>query len=314
MKQIFNKTILLGSLAVGLAAILWSLDGVFIRPRFYQFPAALIVFLEHLFGFLLLSIFLFKDWASVKAMKRTNWIALFWISLFGGLLGTLFITKAFFAAFDGNITFATVIILQKLQSVFALLLARLLLGEKLRPNFYLWASFAIVSAYFIAFGKHGFNPVDLNFANSAAFFALFAAFAFGSSTVFGKKIVTNIPFSTAASLRFGLTTILALFYIFLTGDITKLGSLEGVHWLLLVAVVFSSGAIALFIYYFGLKRIPASFATLFELFWPVSAITLDYFINKNSLTLTQIVAVVVLLFSLFQILEIKNPLGRKQNM
>ncbi len=301
-----KSRLVIGSLSVAIAATLWSLDGVFIRPKFYQFPAALIVFWEHFLGFLVLSPFLIKGRKALTSMLLQDWISILWVCLFGGLIGTLFITKAFFAAFAGSVSFSTVIILQKLQPVFALFIARLILKEKLTKRFYLWAVLAIISAYLIGFGKNGINITKLNFLHSAAFFALIAAFAFGSSTVFGKKIVTDIDFKTATALRFGLTSILALVFIVVSKDIYATSTLSSIHWGFLIVIVFTSGAVALFIYYYGLKRIPASFATLFELFWPITAIVMDYFINKNSLSLVQISATMILLFSLYKILGLKG--------
>ncbi len=67
------------------------------------------------------------------------------------------ITEAYFAAFAGETTFATVIILQKLQPFFALVLAALVLKEYLSKWFYIWATIAIFSAYMIAFGALGKN-------------------------------------------------------------------------------------------------------------------------------------------------------------
>ena len=126
-----DKRILIGSGAIMLAALFWSLDGVFLRPKFYILPASLVVFLEHSLGFIVLSPFLFLHWYKVKKLSRKSWLAILWVCVFGGLLGTLMITKAFFAAMLGETTFSTVIILQKLQPIFALIMARLILKEKL---------------------------------------------------------------------------------------------------------------------------------------------------------------------------------------
>ncbi|MBU0626331.1 DMT family transporter [Patescibacteria group bacterium] len=60
------------------------------------------------------------------------------------------------------------------------------------------------------------------------------------------------------------------------------------HWLYLLIIVFTSGALAMFLYYFGLKRVKASQATILELFRPLSAVILDYSINGNILTPVQI--------------------------
>lgn len=305
MKKILtrDKSIILGAVAIMLAALLWSLDGVFLRPKFYHLPAALVVFLEHFLGFIVLVPFMILGWAKLQRLRRKDWGAIFWVSVFGGLLGTLMITKAFFAAIGGEVTFATVVILQKLQPVFALLMARIILGERLSRRFYLWAAIAIVSAYFLAFSKTGLNLGEINFFHHAAWFSLLAAFAFGSSTVFGKRIVNHLDFKLTTALRFGLTSLLALLFIFFTGDLFKLNEIDGLHWGLLLVIVFTSGAGAMFIYYFGLKKVTASTATICELSWPLSAVFLDYLLNKNTLDSIQIVASVILLVAFYKIVR-----------
>ena len=317
-KENKNFQLVIGAIAVGVAALLWSLDGVFIRPQFYVLPAGLVVFFEHALGFLVLIPFLVKGRKELQQMSPGGWGSLAWVSVWGGLLGTLFITKAFFAAFDPNVgtTLATVVILQKLQPVFALLLARLILKEKLRKDFYLWAILAIVAAYFLAFSQHGgLRLVDIRLIDPAAGYALLAAFAFGSSTVFGKRFTNEVSFPTATTLRFGTTTVLALIFILISGQLSAIPEMQAIHWKLLVLIVFSSGAMSMFIYYFGLKRIPASVATIFELVWPLSAVILDFIINKHSLNAIQYISSAILLLAFFMIargkkqLEAKNTIG-----
>ena len=302
-----STPVVIGALAVGLAALLWSLDGVFIRPKFYELPAGLVVFLEHALGFIVLIPFLVRGRQEVRGMTLRTWGSLSWICLWGGLLGTLFITKAFFAAFDPQVqtTLATVVILQKLQPVFALLLARIILKERLRDDFYIWAVLAVLAAYFLAFAEPGVKLRDVRLIDPAALYAFLAAFAFGSSTVFGKRFTNEVSFETATGLRFGGTLVLALFFVLISGSFAAVPEIRPIHWKLLVVVVFTSGALSMFIYYFGLKRIPASVATIFELFWPLSAVLLDYIINKNTLNAVQYVASAVLLLSFFMIIRRK---------
>ncbi len=296
-----EKPILVGALAIMLAALLWSLDGVFIRPKFYLLPAGLVVFLEHLFGFLVLSPFVILNWQKIKKLSKKSWGAIVWVALFGGVIGTLFITKAFFAAVYGEVTFATVVLLQKLQPIFALILARIILGEKLSRKFYLWAGVAIIAAYFLAFGKTGLGEV--NWLANASVFALIAAFAFGSSTVFGKRIVNHLDFKSTAALRFGLTSILIFIFILITGDIGQIPSISNTQWGLLWLIVLTSGAGAIFLYYFGLRRVTASTATICELFWPFSAVALDYILNKNVLSITQVISALILLLAFYMVVR-----------
>jgi drug/metabolite transporter (DMT)-like permease len=296
-----EKRILIGSGAIMLAALFWSLDGVFLRPKFYILPAGLVVFLEHFFGFIVLSPFLFLNWYKIKKLSKKSWLAILWVCVFGGLLGTLMITKAFFAAMGGETTFSTVIVLQKLQPIFALIMARLILKEKLSSRFYFWAMIGIVSGYFLAFGH--VNIFEVDWMHNAAIFALIAAFSFGSSTVFGKRIVNHLDFKMTAALRFGITAILSFFLILFTGDIFKMGLVTPLQWKLLIVIVFTSGAGAMFFYYFGLKRISASTATICELFWPFSAIILDYILNGNVLNSVQIISALALLIAFYFVVK-----------
>jgi drug/metabolite transporter (DMT)-like permease len=292
---------LAGSLAIMLAALSWSIDGLFIRPQFYVLPAELVVFLEHVLGLIVLSPFIFIFWPKIKTLSSKSWFALGWVSLFGGMIGTIFITKAFFAAAAGSVSFATVVILQKLQPVFALLLARILLKEKLNRQFYLWAVIAIIASYFVAFAKTGLDITTIDWTHSGALFAFIAAFAFGSSTVFGKRAANHLDYRAVAALRFGLTAVLVFIFIVLDGAILKIGAVSGVQWSLLGLIVFTSGAGAMFVYYFGLRRVPASAATILELFWPFSALVLDYVFNHNYLNVPQYIALVILVVAFFQI-------------
>lgn len=301
MKLIKNKYSILAYLAIILAALLWSIDGLFIRPSFYTLPASLVVFWEHFLGFIVLSPFIFLNWKKIKSLSRKNWGAIVWVSLFGGVIGTIMITKAFFSAIDGETTFATVVVLQKLQPIFALFLARIILKEKLPKNFYVWATVAILASYVLAFANYGLDIFKINLLENAAIFAILAAFAFGSSTVFGKRIANHLNFRALSALRFGITTVLILIYLLFSNGLAMSASISSVQWQLLALIVFTSGAGAIFLFYFGLRRVSASTTTILELFWPFSALILDYIFNNNYLNTIEIIAVVVLLIAFFKV-------------
>jgi len=299
MAEKTSKGVVIGALAIMLAALLWSLDGIFIRPQLYEIPAVLVVFLEHALGFIVLSPFIIIYWHKIRTLRRQDWLAIFWVSAIGGVVGTLFITKAFFAAINGEVTFATVVILQKLQPVFALIMARLILGERLRRRFYVWAGIAILAAYFLAFGQTGLDLSGIAFTHQAAWLAVIAAVAFGSSTVFGKRIVNHLNFAATASMRFALTAILAFGLVLVTNNLGNISNVGAPQWGYLSLIVISSGAMALFIYYYGLRKVSASTATICELFWPLSAVILDYIINRNILGGIQIIAGIAMLIAIY---------------
>lgn len=310
-----HKRTVIGAIAIMLAALFRSLDGIFLRPQFYTLPVVVVVFLEHILWFVVLLPRLIKRRWKVKVLSKTDRFAIIGVSVLGGLIGTVFITKAFFAAYGWQITLATVILLQKLQPVFALILARIILKEKLPAKFYVRALLAIGAWYVLAFGKDGLDVFTIQFRHHAAFYSLIAAFAFGAWTVLGKKVVNNLDFQLTAGLRFGITSILAFIVLLVTRDLGSIGLLTPHHWISLGIIVFTSGALAMFLYYFGLKRVKASQATILELFRPLSAIILDYILNGNILTQSQMAATIVLLFAIYQIVKSQNkPISFSANV
>ena len=80
--------------------------------------------------------------------------------------------------------------------------------------------------------------------------------------------------------------------LYIIADLTKF------QWLSIFIISISTGSIALFIYYYGLKNIPASHATLYELFWPLSAMFIDWFYRSRALELAQIVGAILLISSI----------------
>jgi len=306
MKYIYqNNSFIIWALAIIVAATLWSLDGTLIRPNLYELPALNVVFMEHLFGVILLSPFIFWWWNKIKNMSRKSLGSLIWVSVFWGLLGTLMITEAYFAAFRWETTLSTVIILQKLQPIFALFLAALLLKEKLSLRFYTFAAIAIFSAYMIAYGSLWKDIWNIDLQNNAALYAFLAAFAFWSSTVFWKTLVSELGFRVSTALRFLLTSFLALVAILLFWDFVTLWNFSNFQIQLFILIAFTSGAWALFLYYFGLKKVAASNATIFELAWPLSGVFFDWYFNGNILNATQILFSLVLLICFFIIISDK---------
>ena len=112
-----------------------------------------------------------------------------WISFVGGILGTFFYTKAL--SYINYIDLSVVVLLQKLQPVFAIALAAIILREKLSQRFIGLAISALVGGYFVTFGTSSIN--DWNDKTIiAALLALLAAFAWGSSTVLGKHVLKHL--------------------------------------------------------------------------------------------------------------------------
>ena len=281
----------LPALAVIFAAFLWSFDG-FIRQNLFALPSFLIVSLEHVIGAILFLPLLIRGWKEVASLGQRGWISVLWISIFGGVLGTFFYTKAL--SYVNYIDLSVVVLLQKLQPIFAIALAGVILKEKITKRFIILAFAAIVGGYLVTFGSSSINDWD-DKTIIAALLALLAAFSWGSSTVLGKHALNRLSFTTVTSLRLAITASVPAFVLLSTGQYGAINNMTLSHWGFIVLIVLSTGSLALFFYYYGLNKLPASHATLYELFWPLSAVGLDWFIRGNILSLPQWVGAILLL-------------------
>ena len=284
----------LPALAVIGAAILWSLDG-YIRQNLFALPSFLIISLEHVIGAIIFFPLLIKGWTEIYTLSQRGWISVLWISICGGVLGTFFYTKAL--SYVEYIDLSVVVLLQKLQPFFAIALAAVILREKITKRFFILAVTAIVGGYLITFGN---NPIA-NWNDKtiiAALLALLAAFSWGSSTVLGKHALNQISFMTITALRLTITAAITLFIIISNSQYELITEMSFTNWSYIILIVISSGSIALFIYYYGLNHLPASHVTIYELFWPLSAVTIDWFIYERVMTTYQFIGAIILLTSI----------------
>jgi len=294
-----NKSVFIGAMAICTAATLWGLDGVVLTPRLYSLDIGLVVFIFHALPFLLMNLFMYKEYKHIRTFTAGDVLMFFLLSALGGAIGTLAIVKALFLVNFKALTI--VVLLQKLQPVFAITLAALLLGEKLKRNFLLWSALAITAGYFLTFG---FSLPDFGINNNtalAAGFSLLAAFAFGSSTVFSKKVLRKFSFFTATFYRYAFTSIIMLLYVLSTGILKNVPEITGFQWTIFAIIGITTGSGAIFLYYFGLTRIKAMLATICELCFPVSAILFDYLVNDRTLSLLQWVSAGVLIFAILKL-------------
>jgi drug/metabolite transporter (DMT)-like permease len=294
-----NKPVFAGAMAICVAAILWGLDGIVLTPQLYRLNIGLVVFVLHAFPFLLMNFFFYREYRHVKNFTANDALMFILLSLFGGAIGTLSIVKALFLVNFKALT--VVVLLQKLQPVFAISLAALLLKEKMKPNFALWSGLAIAAGYFLTFGFHAPDFTSGNHMGIAAGYSLLAALAFGSSTVFSKKVLQKYSFFTATFFRYGITAFIMLIFVMLAGTFEQLTQVRSFEWLIFGIIGFTTGSGAIFLYYFGLTRIRAMLATICELCFPLSAILFDYLFNHKVLSMVQWVSAIVMIFAILKL-------------
>ncbi len=309
-----NKAFFYGPYIVMLAAFLWSIDG-FLRTKLYTISPVQISVIEHLLGTLLILPFFWPHRHEVKKLNRKDWMAVLFIACIASPVALILYVYALTQINFAN--YSVVQLLQQTQPVWAIGLAGLLLGEKLTKRFFLLAAAAMVSIYLLVFPNLQPNFETGQGTALAGLLALGAAAAWGSATTFGRFVLDKVSFATMAFLRFSLATVfsLILFTIFVVvqnslgvekilnanHSFETLFTLSHEQWTSLFTIVFLTGATAMLVYYYGLRKTPARIATICELVFPASSIVIGVFVFKNTFTPTQIAGIVILIASVLAI-------------
>ncbi len=302
------KYIKFGAPALILAALLFSVDGL-LRRHLYTLPPSVIVFYEHLFGLIILAPFALQSFKAFKKLTRKQWYAITGVAFLSGAVGTILYTAALGRV--QFIDFSVVVLLQQLNPVFAIIAAAILLREPLTKRFAGLAVIALAAAYLVTFPDLTVNLSTGTGTAVAALYAVGAAAAWGTSTAFSKYALKDTSTLHITALRFGITPFFALIFVWLSGSVSSLGSVSFEEFKYLIAITFSTGMVALLIYYFGLKRILASRAALIELTWPLSAVIIGYIWLDQGLSLTQGIGALVLTGSIYLIAKDANKLALK---
>lgn len=296
------KLLSYGPFLIVIAAILWGLDGV-LRRSLYGLPPITIVFFENLIGALLIApFFLPKLWQ--EKLSKKEWWAILFVSLFSGVLGTLFFTTAL--AKTGFIAFSVVFLLQKLQPVFTIGTAAIVLKEKVDSRFISWAILALTAAYFVTFPGGVVNFETGSGTAMAALFAVGAAFAWAISTAFSRFVLLGHSHTYTIGVRLFLTIPLSFITLLLLGELTSLTTPTLGEIGRLTVIALSTGMVALWIYYRGLKHTQAKISTILELVFPLTGVFIDIFFYDTILSWSQYFAAAVLLFAVYNVSKLNR--------
>jgi drug/metabolite transporter (DMT)-like permease len=292
---------MLGIVFVILAGVLWAIDTLIRYPLLFSgVSAERIVFTEHLFLSLIFLPLLLKDAKKIGAIKLSTIFYFIVIGVCGSAIGTLAFTKAFML-----INPSLVILLQKLQPVIAISLASILLGEKIKKEFLIWAVIALIGGLLISSTDIMPGLAQLNFSMALLSqkaiwgytLALIAVVSWGASTVFGKKLsAQGYDEIQIMGGRFVLGLVFMIFYLY-----SRFGGLS-LDWNMatygkLLFMVLLSGIAGMYFYYKGLKLISARACALAEMFFPFSAVAINWVFLGAKLMPVQIVGGALIVIS-----------------
>ncbi|TDG00450.1 DMT family transporter [Paenibacillus piri] len=283
---------------VALGAALWGMDPLFRILLLKHLTSAQIVLFEHLLLLVYAVPVLWLNHKELRGLAVRHVLALLFISWGGSAIATIIFTSAF-AYGNPN----AVLLLQKLQPLFAILMARLLLKEKLPALFPLLLVMALAGTYLLTFGWS--IPAGLSeIAAVSGLLSIGAAALWGGSTVMGRLLLNKMQFETVTALRFACALPLLFMTTWLEGDKVRLpgGTFD---WLavsgnLLLQAAFP-GLLSLLLYYRGLAGTKASYATLAELLFPAVGVLINWLVFQQTVTFVQIAGFLLIWFMLFSL-------------
>ncbi len=302
-----------GPIFIFLAAILWATDAPFRLHLTHELSSNVIVLGEHFVDVLFVLPILFFGFAGLRTINARQWGAILFIAIFGSALASIAFTQAFH-----YVNPSIAILLQKLQPLVAITLSALILKEKLRPRFWIWAILALMGAYLISFP--GFVPTTyvgevFNPNIYGVLLAIVAMVCWGASTVLGKFALSSVDFQMMTALRFSIAFVFLIVLNLAQGTLAGVSGLttSDIGYIAIIACV--SGVVSLMLYYYGLTYSRASVATIAELGFPLGAVVVNWiFIPGSALVPMQLFGMAILLcavwgLSLYNREVVTAPIG-----
>lgn len=284
---------------VVLGAALWGVDPLFRLILLKSITSAQLVLLEHILIALCVAPILWKNRAELKGIGWKQGGALLFISWGGSAIATILFTLGL-AYGNAN----AVLLLQKLQPLFAIILARFLLKESLPRHFSALFIVALAGTYLLTFGFDIPFGHWNDFVQVGSLLSLGAAALWGGSTVMGRLMVGQMKYETVTSLRFILALPLLLAITWNEGAAWHLpgdGAGIAAFSLNLVGQALLPGLLSLLVYYKGLTTTKASVATLAELSFPMVGVLINWIAFQQVITLAQAFGFILIWATLFVI-------------
>jgi drug/metabolite transporter (DMT)-like permease len=265
-----------GVLLVALAAAMWGTDPILRKPLAGDTSATTIVFGELVLLVLLTLPLLLPALRAVFKAGTRYVLAAVAIGAGASAVATILFTEALF---HGD--FITPVVIQKVQPLIAIMGAAVLLGERPRQGF-VWFLIPALIGFWLVNQEHPFDPSAKGLVPILQ--ALAAAALWASGTVLGRYLGRELEFQQILTLRFFFGLLASAIALPVMGAKAYAGAHDSL-WIAYLAIV--TGLIALALYYVGLKRTPASLASLAELTYPAIAVIAGIYAYNSHLRWTQ---------------------------
>lgn len=297
---------------VVLGAALWGVDPLFRILLLETMTSTQIVLVEHIIVSLIALPVLWKFRADLKNLRARHWIAVIFISWGGSALATVLFTLAL-THNDPN----TVLLLQKMQPLFAIVMAKLMLKETLPRRFGGLFIIALAGTYLLTFGLTLPSAGWDSWVHAGSLLSLGAAALWGGSTVMGRLMLGQTRYETVTSLRFVVALPLLIFMTWNEGAPWSFPSGTGAQAAVILNILGQAllpGLLSLLLYYKGLSSTKASVATLAELSFPMAGVLVNWIAFRTLITWEQLIGFILIWIALFAISRQQDRLPSNTNV
>jgi len=288
---------------IALGAAMWGLDGVFIVTLLNYVTSSQIVWIEHILLLFFAAPVLIWKRHELKCLNLGDWLAVLFIGWGGSALASILFTAGFTYG-NPNV----VLILQKVQPVFTVLLAAWILRERMVKAFWMMLVVVLIGAYLLTFGLH-IPTTGTSAQLIGSLYAIGAAALWGGSTVMGKRLVGKVSFTTVTALRFAVALPLLTLIILVQHpnwhSLSQALSLAPVWGNLLFQTIVPS-LVSLLLYYRGLNGVKASHATIAELAFPATGLLLNWLILHQTIDLGQWIGFAIIWMAVLHLSRLRN--------
>ncbi|MFP5384861.1 MAG: DMT family transporter [Bacteriovoracia bacterium] len=271
------------SLLIVAACLLWAMDLLVRYPVSLKMNFISIVFLESLTGLLFVSPWLFKNFKTLMALKKRDWLITLFIGGIGmtvaGYLQTVSIQKATPGLFS---------FFQIFQPLFVIYMAHLLLKEKVDNMYLYWGIWVILSAVLMF-------SVDLQLMFASDFIltdmliALSTMLIWGLCTILGKKFLMRHSALTLVSLRWVFAFIFSGLILLMEDESVPMEIIFqtdiALRFIFMGAI---AGILSMSLYYKGLQELPAGKVSFLEISYAAFGMIFSAIYTFESLNFFQI--------------------------
>lgn len=288
-----------GTFLVIIACLFWGMDTLIRYPLVERgIHPITIVFYEHI---ILVAIFSLGLIPAIKRIGELKLADVFSFFIIGGL-GSAIATVAFTESFQ-YLNPSLVILLQKLQPIVAISLAALVLKEEIQKQFVIWAAICLVGGLLVSspdierfyhLTVNNFGAVTSDVAIKGYGLVAISIVGWAATTVFGKRL-SMVGFETKSIMAGRFLTGLLILIPFVQWN-RSLVLPRGEDYLRILIMVIISGALAMWFYYQGLKRLSAKTTAIAEMFFPFFAIVVNWIFLGKQLDELQLIGGGILIF------------------